>query len=132
MAGEKNKKLSVYLSMLLRHAPEEAGLSMDIHGWVSVEELIQGINQKGKYSIDLERLERIVKSDSKSRYRFSEDKLKIKACQGHSIPWVIPQIEYGQPPEFLYQLVRCPVMQYICRRILQKPGSLRFAGAKNR
>ena len=102
MAGEKNKKLSVYLSMLLRHAPEEAGLSMDIHGWVSVEELIQGINQKGKYLIDLEKLERIVESDSKSRYRFSEDKLKIKACQGHSIPWVIPQIEYGEPPEFLY------------------------------
>ena len=40
--------------------------------------------------------------DRKGRYRFSEDGSKIKACQGHSIPWVIPEMEFLAPPAFLY------------------------------
>lgn len=98
----RRKNLSVYISFLLRHKPEDAGLSMDEHGWVSVKKLIEGINQSGKYQIDLEKLQDIVKKDAKQRYRFSEDGTKIKACQGHSISWVIPTLEYGQTPEFLY------------------------------
>ena len=42
------KGVSIYLSYLLRHKPEDIGLNMDIHGWVNVEELINGINGKGK------------------------------------------------------------------------------------
>lgn len=95
-------KLSIYISYLLRHSPQELGLSMDIHGWVGVEELIGRINGAGKYRLTREQLEQIVAEDNKGRYRFSEDGTKIKACQGHSIPWVEPELQYGQPPEFLY------------------------------
>lgn len=69
---------------------------------VSVEDLIQGVNEAGKYQLDLEKLEDIVAQDSKGRYRFNGDHSKIKACQGHSIPWVEPELEYLTPPEFLY------------------------------
>ena len=100
MAGKK--EVSIYLSFLLRHKPEDAGLSMDKHGWVLVQQLLDGINRGGKYTIDLEQLKQIVAEDRKGRYRFSEDGEKIKACQGHSIPWVQPEMEYIQPPEFLY------------------------------
>jgi len=96
------KDISIYISFLLRHKPEDVGLEMDRHGWVPVDALIAGINEGGKYRLDLPMLEEIVSKDSKGRYRFNEDHSKIKACQGHSIPWVEPELEYIAPPKFLY------------------------------
>ena len=95
-------KLSVYISYLLRHQPEAIGLGMDIHGWVSVAELIEKINKAGRYHITESILAEIVRTDNKGRFRFSEDGTKIKACQGHSISWVEPELTFGQPPEYLY------------------------------
>lgn len=94
--------LSVYISYLLRHKPQDIGLAMDRHGWVSVEELIGGVNRTGKYELDRTRLEEIVRQDSKGRYRLSEDGERIKACQGHSIDWVEPEVELLPPPRYLY------------------------------
>ena len=96
------KNVSIYLSMLLRHRPEAAGLDMDEQGWVSVEQLIQGVNAGGKYTLTLPQLQHIVETDAKGRYRFSEDGQRIRACQGHSVPWVQPVLEQLEPPEFLY------------------------------
>ncbi len=98
----KKDGLSIYISFILRHKPEEAGLHMDRHGWVLVEELIDGINKNGKYKIDAGLLRNIVETDKKGRYRYNEDGTKIKACQGHSIPWVEPELTYQEPPEFVY------------------------------
>ena len=95
-------KLSVYISYLLRHRPENIGLSMDTHGWVPVEELIDRINHAGRYRITRTILDEIVARDNKGRYRYSEDGSKIKACQGHSISWVEPELTYGEPPQVLY------------------------------
>ena len=95
-------KLSVYLSWLLRHQPEAIGLAMDAHGWVSVAELLEKINGAGRYRITKTILDEIVRTDNKGRFRFSEDGTKIKACQGHSISWVEPELTLGQPPEYLY------------------------------
>ena len=75
---------------------------MDKHGWVNVTDLIRGINNTGKYHIDMNELEEIVATDNKGRYVFNENKTKIKACQGHSIPWIEVELAYGEPPEFLY------------------------------
>ncbi|MBQ8496646.1 MAG: RNA 2'-phosphotransferase [Clostridia bacterium] len=99
---KKEKDISVYLSFLLRHKPDDIGLMMDTHGWILVEELLNGINQSGKYTITRVGLEEIVAKDNKGRYRFNEDGTKIKACQGHSIPWVEPELRYSVPPEYLY------------------------------
>lgn len=92
----------MHLCQFLRHRPEKIGLEVDIHGWASVNRLIDGINNEGKYRLDFETLKGIVARDEKGRYRFNEDYTKIKACQGHSIPWVIPEMEYKEPPEYLY------------------------------
>jgi len=96
------RKLSVYISRLLRHQPELIGLAMDSHGWVSVAELMEKINGTGRYHITEKILEEIVRTDNKGRFRYSEDGARIKACQGHSIPWVEPELTTGQPPEYLY------------------------------
>lgn len=96
------KELSKYLCLLLRHQPEKAELDMDEHGWVSVEQLISGVNSHSSYKLDHELLERIVSEDNKGRYRFDEARERIKCCQGHSVPWVEPELEYRDPPDFLY------------------------------
>lgn len=95
-------KVSVYLSYLLRHNPESVGLSMDLHGWVDVQELIRCVNEAGKYPMDNALLQEIVAEDNKGRYRFNEDGTRIKACQGHSLDWVIPELIWRRPPDVLY------------------------------
>lgn len=95
-------KLSVYISYLLRHQPEAIGLGMDNHGWVSVAELIGKINGAGRYHITESVLAEIVRTDNKGRFRYSEDGQKIKACQGHSLSWVEPELTVCPPPKYLY------------------------------
>lgn len=95
-------ELSKYLCLLLRHQPEKAELDMDEHGWVQVDQLIDGVKRHSRYDIDRTMLENIVSDDKKGRYRFDEEHNNIKCCQGHSIPWVEPELEYCEPPEYLY------------------------------
>ncbi len=96
----KLDKLSVFISLVLRHKPDAAGIRLDEHGWANVGELIEGINNTGR-TIDMDVLEEIVKTDNKQRYSFNEDKTLIRANQGHSIP-VDVELEEKQPPQYLY------------------------------
>lgn len=82
------EKISIHLSYLLRYAPKSADLDMDRHGWVSVDQLIENVNKSGKALLSEKFLQEIVATDNKGRYRFSSDGKRIKACQGHLIPWV--------------------------------------------
>lgn len=93
-------RLSKFISLVLRHKPDAAGIKLDSHGWADVEELIRGINQTGR-KIDMTVLEEIVRMDEKQRYSFNEDRTKIRANQGHSIP-VDVELKKAVPPEFLY------------------------------
>lgn len=97
---KKLDKLSVFISLVLRHKPEAAGIALDEHGWANVEELLDGINNTGR-KIDIGVLEEIVRTDNKKRYSFNEDKNFIRANQGHSIP-VDVELKENEPPEFLY------------------------------
>ena len=92
-------KTSRFISLILRHRPDTIGISLDEHGWASVEELLAGIS-KTQY-IDMEMLEKIVETDSKQRYSFNEDKTLIRANQGHSID-VDVELPKKQPPVILY------------------------------
>ena len=75
---------------------------MDEHGWVRIDQLIDNVNAMGRVKLTRELIERIVETDDKGRYRISSDGEHIKACQGHSTPWVVPELEQRTPPEFLY------------------------------
>lgn len=100
MGKNQKDKLSVFISLILRHQPDAAGITLDEHGWADVEELLEGIQRTGR-SIDRERLEEIVRTDEKGRYSFSEDKTLIRANQGHSIP-VDVELAEAEPPAVLY------------------------------
>lgn len=90
---------SKYLSLILRHKPEAAGITLDEHGWANVAELIEGVRKSRPF--DMEMLEEIVRTDEKRRYSFNEDKTLIRANQGHSIP-VDVELPVVAPPEILY------------------------------
>ena len=92
-------EISKYISLILRHKPEEIGISLDEHGWANVEELISGISKNNEFSRNM--LEEIVATDNKQRYSFNEDHSLIRANQGHSIP-VDVELEEIEPPEILY------------------------------
>lgn len=96
----KLDRLSRFISLVLRHKPEEAGIQLDAHGWADVNELISGINNTGR-DIDFNTLEEIVKTDSKQRYSFNDNKTLIRANQGHSYPVDVELVE-KQPPDYLY------------------------------
>ena len=87
------------MSLILRHKPEVIRTQLDAHGWADVNALPAGIGKK--YPINRDILEEIVRSDSKQRYAFNEDRTLIRANQGHSI-----QVDVGlpvtEPPETLY------------------------------
>lgn len=96
----KLEKLSVFISLVLRHKPDAAGIQLDEHGWANVDELINGINNTGR-NINMDMLEEIVRTDNKQRYSFNDNKTLIRANQGHSIP-VDVELEEKEPPEILY------------------------------
>jgi len=95
MDNKKSKKLSKFISYLLRHKPEKKNLTMDIHGWVSVEELLTNTNTS------MGDLQEVVKTNNKKRFEFDKSGTKIRARQGHSI-----EVDLGykpvEPPETLY------------------------------
>ena len=107
-----DQKVSVYLCYLLRHDPGALGLHMDRHGYVEIGELIEKINAEGKYRLDRTRLDRLVAEDQKGRY-FVKDG-KIAACQGHSIPWVEPELTEALPPPMLYHGTTVQAWNLIC------------------
>lgn len=93
------RETSKYISLILRHKPEVIGITLDEHGWADVDDLIKGVSKT--HALDRETLERIVAEDEKQRYSFNEDKTRIRANQGHSIP-VDVELEEMAPPKVLY------------------------------
>lgn len=94
------KHISKFMSLVLRHQPEQIGLTLDEHGWAHTQELIEKINLYG-IGIDLQMLRTIVATNDKKRFAFNEDQSMIRASQGHSLE-VDLQLETAVPPEFLY------------------------------
>ena len=94
------KRISKFLSFVLRHHPESIGVELDENGWANVDLLIQKSNAHGvKLSIEL--LNHIVETNNKKRFAFNEALDQIRASQGHSV-----EVELGYnpqiPPEILF------------------------------
>lgn len=101
MNEQHKKKISKFLSYVLRHHPELINLNLDENGWANVDELITRSKRDPHEGISFEELDEIVETNDKKRFIFNEDKTRIRANQGHSIDInlaLIPQ----KPPEFLY------------------------------
>lgn len=101
MSDRESKGLGKSLSYVLRHRPDEIGITLDRNGYVSVGELITRFNLRDKGRLTPELLQRIVTTSDKQRFAFSEDGTRIRANQGHS---VAVELDYKAqlPPACLY------------------------------
>ena len=99
MDDRELKRMGKYVSMLLRHHPEEADVILDEHGWTDVDELIKKVSPR--YPLTKELLHIIAYGPDKQRYEFSEDESRVRAVHGHSVN---ADLGYSQsrPPEILY------------------------------
>ena len=100
MNEQHKKRISKYLSLVLRHKPEIIGLNLDENGWADVEELQEKCAKQNR-AFTLEELDEVVETNDKKRFILNEDKTKIRANQGHSID-IDLALKPQQPPEFLY------------------------------
>ena len=98
----KTNKLSRFLSLILKHDPGQIDLQLDSQGWAEVDHLLEQLAANRKPA-SREDLEKVVAAGEQARFRFSEDGLKIRAIEGHSIDidLGLPPVE---PPEFLYHV----------------------------
>ncbi len=92
---------SKFLSLLLRHQPEVVGMQLDAEGWLPIDELIENANRKGN-ELSRELLHDVVASCEKKRFSLSDDGLRIRANQGHSVPDVELNLEPVTPPNQLF------------------------------
>lgn len=100
MNEKRQTKISKFLSLILRHKPEEINLSLDENGWADVSELIKK-SAEYDFPLTLDELETVVASSDKKRFAFDETKTKIRANQGHSVA-VDVGFEEKTPPKILY------------------------------
>ncbi|MBL8814416.1 MAG: RNA 2'-phosphotransferase [Planctomyces sp.] len=91
---------SKFLSLVLRHDPAVIGIQLDEAGWVEVSTLLEAMqSRRPQFTRDM--LQEIVETNDKRRFAFSEDQVRIRASQGHSIGVdlaLIPSI----PPDLLF------------------------------
>lgn len=82
----------------MRHKPELGNLSLDSQGYTCVEGVLKALD------IDKETLDLIVETDNKKRYSYKmiNDKLYIRANQGHSVKAVCIDFKEFIPDSCLY------------------------------
>ena len=96
--GNRDIRISKLLSYLLRHASDKFDLTLDEHGYVTIDNVIAIIRRRyADFTHD--DLLRIVRNDLKGRYEVLDD--RIRARYGHSIQ-VAARTLPTEPPEVLY------------------------------
>lgn len=100
--NEKDKKrISKFLSLVLRHQPEYINIIINEKGWVNILELINNAKTKN-FHFSKDELKEIVETNDKQRFAFNEDYTQIRANQGHSLVAVDLELEVTKPPGVLY------------------------------
>ncbi|MEM7316349.1 MAG: RNA 2'-phosphotransferase, partial [Planctomycetota bacterium] len=66
MDAQQTKKISKFLSLILRHRPEKVGLTLDSAGWVDVDVLLAAVNEHSR-PLDRATLEYVVANNDKQR-----------------------------------------------------------------
>lgn len=88
---------SRYMSKILRHDPDHAGISLDKNGWVDSNTLIEKLNiPKEKLGLDY-----IIEINSGNRFEYNTEETKVRAYQGHSVN-VDTELKVVVPPDNLY------------------------------
>ncbi len=93
-------RVSKFMSLVLRHKPEEIGLVLDGQGWGSIDELIEKSGRHGM-ALTREAITEVVETSDKQRFAIDESGRRVRANQGHSV-----DIDLGlapsEPPPILF------------------------------
>ena len=93
--SKEQTRISRRISMILRHRPESAGITLDSGGWTAVADLLAALN------ITRAELDAIVAGNDKSRFAVEGD--RIRASQGHSRRVDVDLgLEPASPPAILF------------------------------
>ncbi len=98
MTEQHKKRISKFLSLILRHQPEKIGLTLDENGWALVSDILE----KSKMQFTVEELSEVVNTNDKKRFSFNANETKIRANQGHSLKSIDLDLKPETPPLFLY------------------------------
>jgi putative RNA 2'-phosphotransferase len=101
MEERQKKRISKFISLVLRHRPELIGIDLDHQGWAKTQELIEKSKSKD-VQFTIEDLNEIVITNDKKHFSFNEDGTKIRANQGHSLKYVDLEMKPIEPPAILY------------------------------
>ena len=108
---------SKFLSLILRHAPEEIGLTLNDAGWASVDAILANNRQP----LTRDELIEIVETNPKQRFALSDDGQRIRARQGHS-----RNVDLGlkpmAPPDVLFHGTSIAVLGTILAEGLKPMG----------
>lgn len=96
-ARKLDTDVSKFMSYALRHAPQEAGLTLDNEGWANFAEVVRAV--RARFDVSEDDLKRIVAENPKQRFTLEGD--RIRAAQGHSVAVDIG-LEPSSPPPTLF------------------------------
>ena len=105
--------ISKFMSLVLRHQPQKIGLQLDPAGWARVDDLLRLSAAAGR-PVTHDDLVDVVTTSDKQRFALSEDGLRIRANQGHTIevdldlPVLVPPdaLFHGTARRFLDAILR--------------------------
>lgn len=94
MEPKRLKKVSKWLSKILRHHPERIGVELDEGGWADIDDIL-----RASETLTRTEIEQVIALSDKQRFTISGN--KIRANYGHSIPIKL-DAQAIQPPIVLY------------------------------
>lgn len=100
MDDKRRTRISKFMSLVLRHQPQTANLTLEPGGWVLIDDLLAGAAGAG-VRFTREELEEVVERCDKQRFGIDPTDTKIRANQGHSTE-VDLQLEPAEPPAELF------------------------------
>ena len=112
-------RASKFLSLVLRHAPERIGLTLDCAGWADMAELVERARAAGM-PLTREAVLEIVATSDKQRFALDTKRTRIRANQGHSVD-IDLGLEPTEPPAILFHGTAVATVPAIRREGL-KPG----------
>jgi putative RNA 2'-phosphotransferase len=95
-----DQTLTRFLGLVLCHAPDRAGVQLDLAGWVTVDGLLAGAASRGR-GFSREQLERVVELNAERRFALDDSGLRIRAVRGHSVS-VDLELQASVPPAQLF------------------------------
>jgi len=100
---DRRLRISKFLSGVLRHFPDDAGVTLDRNGWASYGEVVTAVTERYDSACS-EEVDAVVSTDPKGR--FDRDGGDIRAAYGHSVEVSLDDADGGTPGRLYHGTAR--------------------------